>query len=296
MRHGLVTLLTCGLAFGTAGLAMSQDVEVKVPARSSDEGSGSVYNASEVIGMTIKNDKNEEVGTIKDLVIDAKTGEVLYAVMDLGEYVDVQNKVFVMPWTVLRPNFGPNPYVTLGVPRTVLTQAPNWTLTDFRRARYATWAPQVNRYYSSHVRTGIRQGGRAAGFRGNDPNITIERTAPAPVGQKPRVKPVKPAPPDADNPDDNASNPDEDKPSTKPRKSATTDKNADDDSANEDSDAAEDADNEKPEAKPSPKKAPAPPKPDEGSDNDEGASSEDKPEPKPESKPEPKPGKGKKPE
>ena len=70
----------------------------------SNEGAPTKCNkASDLIGMDVRNQDNEHLGHIKDLVIDWKTEGVSYAVISTGDrlLLDIKEKLLAVPLTAL---------------------------------------------------------------------------------------------------------------------------------------------------------------------------------------------------
>jgi len=60
-----------------------------------------VNKAGKLIGMQVKNTKNENVGKIKDLAIDLESGRVSYAVLSAGGFLGVRDKLIAVPLQAL---------------------------------------------------------------------------------------------------------------------------------------------------------------------------------------------------
>ena len=58
--------------------------------------------ASKLIGMEVRNDQGEDLGTIKDLVINLESGTVSYAVLSSGGVLGVGEKLLAVPLTAFR--------------------------------------------------------------------------------------------------------------------------------------------------------------------------------------------------
>ena len=75
-----------------------------VPETKSNEAAPVKANkASGILGMDVRNQKDEHLGRIKDLVIDWKTEQVSYAVISTGSKVllDINEKLLAVPLTAL---------------------------------------------------------------------------------------------------------------------------------------------------------------------------------------------------
>jgi len=55
-----------------------------------------VVPASKIIGETVVNRQNENVGKIHKLVIDARNNRIFYAVLYFGGFLGMGNKLFAM--------------------------------------------------------------------------------------------------------------------------------------------------------------------------------------------------------
>ena len=60
------------------------------------------YRASKIIGGTVVNDANETVGKVDDIIIG--TDKMPYAVLSVGGFLGVGNKLVVLPYNSLSTN------------------------------------------------------------------------------------------------------------------------------------------------------------------------------------------------
>lgn len=58
-----------------------------------------VVKASHVHGAKVKNEFNEQLGQIIELVINKNLGQVYYAVLDLDGIIGLENKYCAIPWS-----------------------------------------------------------------------------------------------------------------------------------------------------------------------------------------------------
>ncbi len=84
-----------------------------------------VSRASKINGTNVKNTKGENLGGIKDLVIDPESGRVVYAVVSFGGILGLGNKLFAIPWSVLHWNRDKKHYV-LDLDKETLKNAPGF--------------------------------------------------------------------------------------------------------------------------------------------------------------------------
>jgi sporulation protein YlmC with PRC-barrel domain len=84
-----------------------------------------VSRASKIIGTKVKNPNEENLGDIKDLVIDPESGQVVYGVVAFGGVLGVGDKLFAIPWDALRWNRVKKYYV-LDLDKDTLKKAPGF--------------------------------------------------------------------------------------------------------------------------------------------------------------------------
>jgi sporulation protein YlmC with PRC-barrel domain len=70
-------------------------------AASSPSGTTGVWLASDLIGMKVISQQGDDLGKIEDVIVHPG-GEPSYAVLSFGSTFGVGDKLFAMPWTVLR--------------------------------------------------------------------------------------------------------------------------------------------------------------------------------------------------
>ncbi len=58
--------------------------------------------ASQWMGQTIHNLQDEKLGELTDIVFDAVSGQIIYGVLSVGGLLGVGEKLFAVPWSLLR--------------------------------------------------------------------------------------------------------------------------------------------------------------------------------------------------
>lgn len=61
-----------------------------------------ILSSSTITGQKVHNLKDENIGNIKDLMIDPQTGEVVYAVLSFGGFLGIGDKYFAVPINALQ--------------------------------------------------------------------------------------------------------------------------------------------------------------------------------------------------
>jgi len=65
------------------------------------ENPSAIFRSSKLVGMNVKNSKNQDLGKIEDLVIDER-GHVRYAAISFGGFLGFNNKYFAVPWRAIK--------------------------------------------------------------------------------------------------------------------------------------------------------------------------------------------------
>src|SRR5688572_27071093 len=69
----------------------------------------SMYRASKLIGADVENPQGEDLGDIKDVVLDSQTGRIAYAVLTFGGFLGLGEKYYAVPFAALTPAPGERP-------------------------------------------------------------------------------------------------------------------------------------------------------------------------------------------
>jgi sporulation protein YlmC with PRC-barrel domain len=141
------------LAIAAIGLLMTAPVRAadKSPA---NEGPAKIMDAmhharvSTVEDMHVRNAAGEDIGKIKDLVIDVNSGKVLYAALDFGGFLGVGDKLFAVPWHSFQvKGTDKDQYLMLGVTKERLKEAPGFDKNHWPDMASANWTADVDRFY-----------------------------------------------------------------------------------------------------------------------------------------------------
>jgi sporulation protein YlmC with PRC-barrel domain len=93
--------------------------------REANQAMQQVSRASKIIGTAVKNSKGDNLGDIKELVLDPASGQVVYAVVSFGGVMGVGDKLFAVPWMALRWTQEKSYYV-LDMDKNTLKKAPGF--------------------------------------------------------------------------------------------------------------------------------------------------------------------------
>jgi len=91
----------------------------------SPRGPARIIRAAQVQGTAVTNAANEDLGSIRDVVLDKFDGSVRYAVLEFGGFLGLGSKLFALPWELLNYDRGVDAYV-IDIDKDVLRQAPGF--------------------------------------------------------------------------------------------------------------------------------------------------------------------------
>ena len=103
---------------------------------------------STVIGSKIKDSRGQDVGVIKDFVLDRSTGCLAYVVLSTGKdgILTTSTKTVSAPWAVFTASSDPRIYITR-VEREKIYSAPVWEATRIEEYSRAEYINSVYGYY-----------------------------------------------------------------------------------------------------------------------------------------------------
>lgn len=114
-----------------------------------DKGPGPrLMGADTLLGNDVYNLQGEDLGDIKEIMLDMNTGEVSYAVLSFGGFLGLGDKLFAVPWSALKLDTV-NKRFTLDVDKEKLESAPGFDKDDWPDMADTTWQNTVNSFYGS---------------------------------------------------------------------------------------------------------------------------------------------------
>ena len=107
--------------------------------------SSDVISSDKVEGTSVYNNTGEKLGSIDDLMIDKRTGQVRYAVMKFGGFLGIDTDRYPIPWNMLKYDTEKDGYV-VPLDKSKLEKAPKYQHQDVP-AYDTTYSKWVNGYY-----------------------------------------------------------------------------------------------------------------------------------------------------
>lgn len=107
-----------------------------------------VLSATTITGDKVINTAGEQLGTIKELMIDLDGGLIAYAVLSFGGILGMGDKLFAIPWEAFTIDTDNHTFI-LNVDKEVLENAPGFDKDNWPdNAKYeAGWLLGVYEYY-----------------------------------------------------------------------------------------------------------------------------------------------------
>ena len=107
-----------------------------------------LMGANTLVGNDVYNQLDEDLGDIKEIMLDMRTGRVSYAVLSFGGFLGLGEKLFAVPWAALTLDTV-NKRFTLNVNKDQLETAPGFDKDDWPDMSDPTWASGIHAYYGT---------------------------------------------------------------------------------------------------------------------------------------------------
>lgn len=105
-----------------------------------------VLSSSSIVGTNVQNSAREDLGEIKDLMIDLSGGRIAYAVLSFGGFLGMGDKLFAIPWEAFQV-VQEEEVLILNVAKEKLEQAPGFDKDNWPDMADVTWGKSIHSYY-----------------------------------------------------------------------------------------------------------------------------------------------------
>ena len=109
--------------------------------------SSAVISSDRVAGTDVFNPAGDSLGSIDYLVIDKRSGDVRYAVLEFGGILGMGSDRYPLPWSLLKYDIDKGGYV-VPLEKEQLGEAPRYE-RDVRPGWDDTYARQLNTFYGT---------------------------------------------------------------------------------------------------------------------------------------------------
>lgn len=107
-----------------------------------------LMGADTLIGNDVHNHKDEDLGDIKEIMLDVPNGRIAYAVLSFGGFLGMGDKLFAVPWEALKLDIENERFV-LNVDKERLESAPGFDPDRWPDMADPTWQNEVHSYYGT---------------------------------------------------------------------------------------------------------------------------------------------------
>src|SRR5439155_7655634 len=106
-----------------------------------------VFRASKIKSMKVKNDMNQNLGSIDDLVINLPHGKVKYLALSYGSTLGLGGKLFAVPLSAMTLTHAQNEtFLLVHVKEDALKNAPGFDKDHWPNTADANWAKDIDTY------------------------------------------------------------------------------------------------------------------------------------------------------
>jgi len=131
---GVITLLSLACAAGS----FAQDRELP----------WSLIRGNMFIGANVENPQGQNLGEIKDIVIDRASGRIAYAVVSFGGFLGMGEKLFAVPWSAFSQPKPDKDTFVLDVDKERLKNAPGFDAHNWPQMASREWVTSLYSYYN----------------------------------------------------------------------------------------------------------------------------------------------------
>src|SRR5438093_5985153 len=157
------TSLFYGAAIAILGMAVAS-ISGQTQGTTASSSSSGYVQSSKLVGIKVKSSQGEEIGIIKDVVLDRNTGCMAYTVLSTGgggTRATGGGKIVAVPWAVYSPTSDLS-VLTVTVDRERIYNAPAFDYTRMDEYARPDYIDNIYSYY------GVSPGPRTAAAAGTD--------------------------------------------------------------------------------------------------------------------------------
>jgi sporulation protein YlmC with PRC-barrel domain len=107
-----------------------------------------LMSAKTLVGNDVYNKQGDDIGDIKDIMLDMRDGRVSYAVLTFTAFLSTGAKLFAVPWSALTLDTKNKRFV-LDVAKDRLKDAPGFDKSHWPDMADQTWQNEIHGYYKA---------------------------------------------------------------------------------------------------------------------------------------------------
>ena len=105
-----------------------------------------VMGADTLIGNEVCNREEENLGEVKEIMLDVGSGKVAYAVLSYGGVMGMGDKLFAVPWNAMELDTENKRFV-LDIDKETVKSAPGFDKDAWPRFADTHWGADIHRFY-----------------------------------------------------------------------------------------------------------------------------------------------------
>jgi len=107
-----------------------------------------VLSTEALIGNEVCNPNGDDLGEIKEIMLNTTTGNICYAVLSYGGVFGIGSKLFAVPWNALKLDTEEKKFV-LNADKDSLKNAPGFDKDNWPDMADASWESKIHSYYGT---------------------------------------------------------------------------------------------------------------------------------------------------
>ena len=112
-----------------------------------------LMGADTLIGDGVVNGDGQDLGDIKEIMLDMNTGQVAYVVLAFGGFLGMHEKLFAVPWQALHLDTVNHRFV-LNAEKERLKKAPGFNKESWPDMADIDWSNQIHNFYGTDPKRG----------------------------------------------------------------------------------------------------------------------------------------------
>jgi len=105
-----------------------------------------LMGADTLVGNDVYNSASEDLGDVKEIMLDMRSGRVSYAVLSFGGFLGMGEKLFAVPWAALKLDTEKKRFV-LDVKKEQLEGAPGFDKSHWPDMADPAWEKSIHAFY-----------------------------------------------------------------------------------------------------------------------------------------------------
>ncbi|HEX7028505.1 MAG TPA: PRC-barrel domain-containing protein [Gammaproteobacteria bacterium] len=107
-----------------------------------------LVSVARLLGDDVRNYEGEELGSIKDVMLDMSTGEIAYIILSAGGILGIGEKLMAIPWYAFEPDPDAR-CLRLGIDKESLKEAPGFDKDEWPDMASVSWGRRIHDYFRS---------------------------------------------------------------------------------------------------------------------------------------------------